>query len=103
MTKTIKMTPDLQKKIDGFDKTNDHFKKIYTKDGIDKIELITFLEESIKLMPDEDKSDFAQHVIFHILLWGSYNLRDALGILECAKLEYYESWCNAVEDEEDED
>jgi hypothetical protein len=101
MVKVIKMTPELQKKSEGFDKATEHFKKIYTRKGIDKIELITFIEESIKLLPDEDKSDFAQHVIFHILLWGSYNLRKAMGILECAKIDYYQSWMNFDEDDED--
>jgi hypothetical protein len=100
MTKTIKMTPDLQKKLEGFNKADDHFKKIYTKDGIDKMELITFIEESIKLMPDEDKSDFVQHVIFHILLWGSWNFRDAMGILECAKIDFYESMRSVEEEDE---
>jgi hypothetical protein len=103
MTKIIKMTPDLQKKIEGFDKTDDHYKKIFTKDGIDKTELITFIEESIKLLPDEDKSDFTQHVIFHILLWGSWNLRDAMGIIECAKMDYYNTLISTMDEEDEED
>jgi hypothetical protein len=103
MTKIIKMTSELQKKIEGFDKADDHYKKIFTKDGIDKTELINFIEESIKLLPDEDRSDFAQHVIFHILLWGSWDLRDAMGIIECAKLDYREAWMYANDDIEQED
>jgi hypothetical protein len=101
MAKVIKMTPELQKKSEGFDKADEHFKKIYTKNGINKLELINFIEDTIQLMPQEGKSDFAQHIIFHILLWSSYNLYEALGILECAKVDYYESWINMNEDDED--
>lgn len=71
-----------------FDQINDNFKKIFTENGVDEDQLCEFLANVLKITPSEDRSNMASRMIFDIINWGSYNVFEALGIIEAVKHQY---------------
>ena len=85
-----------------FDLAQESFKKIYTEKGIDDQALVDFIDSTMQLLPDEEKSCVGVHLMFHIINRGSYNDFEALGMLEAAKLDYIRA-CESVASEEDDE
>lgn len=86
-----------------FDLAHENFKKIYTDKGVDTMAMINFVENTIKLVPEEERADFSAHLMFHILLWGSGGYYEALGMLESVKLEYAQAWYDAQQKDDDDE
>ena len=82
-----------------FDQINDNFKKIFTEKGVDEDQLCEFLANVLKITPQEDRSDMAYRMIFDIINWGSYNVFEALGIIEAVKHQYIKVVDSVFEDE----
>lgn len=77
-----------------FDKTSDNFKKICTENGIDTDALVEFINNAIKLIPDEEKMDFASYLIITVMIECSCNIFEGLGILEIAKQNFLNATIN---------
>lgn len=88
-----------EKHVEIFDKINDNFKKIFTDKGVDKDQLCEFLANVLQIAPDEDRSNLASQMIFEIINWGSYNVYEALGIIEAVKHQYIEVVDSVFEEE----
>jgi hypothetical protein len=86
--KVIKMSPEKEKTSD-FDKVSDNFKKICTANGIDQEALTTFVVNSIKLVPEEEKLMFIRYLLYEIVVLGTFDVYEALGMLETVKMDYF--------------
>ena len=86
-----------------FDLTQESFKKIYTENGINDQALVEFIDSTMQLLPDEEKSCIGVHLMFHIVNRGAYNDFEALGMFEAAKTDYIRACENAAIEEENED
>lgn len=85
-----------------FDLAQESFKKIYTDNGINDQALVDFIDSTMQLLPDEDKSYVGVHLMFHIINRASYNDFEALGMLEATKLDYIRACENAATEEKEE-
>lgn len=71
-----------------FDNVSDNFKKICTERGIDTEALIDFIINAIKLIPDEEKLNFAQYLIVNSTIQCTDNIYEGLGVLAVSKASY---------------
>jgi len=61
-------------------------KKLFLENGIvDQQFAFNLISNIVKLVPDEDKQQFARDVVFETIVISSNNEYDAIGILEFAK------------------
>jgi len=68
----------------------------FKKESSDKI------EEILKEVPDEWKSEVASFIILQSAIFGAVTMFEGIGILEWAKLEYIDV-CENIDDENEED
>ena len=71
-----------------FDNVSDNFKKICTEKGIDTEALIDFIINAIKLIPDEERLNFAQYLIVNGVIQCTDNIYEGLGVLGVSKANY---------------
>jgi hypothetical protein len=60
------------------------------------------VKKHLDKLGEDEKREFAHRVIFDLALWTGYNAFEMIGILECVKMDLFES-IKYSEDEEDDD
>jgi hypothetical protein len=86
--KIVKTNTEKEKTAD-FDKVSDNFKKICTDNGIDQDALTTFVVNSIQLVPENEKLMFIRYLLYEIIVLGTFDVYEALGMLETVKMDYF--------------
>lgn len=61
-----------------------------------------YLKELLDSVPKDLRASMTESIILQSIIWGSYNVYEAVGILECAKRSYLESFEKVIL-EQDED
>lgn len=89
----------METKEEIFNKTSDNFKKICTKNGIDKDALIKFVINAVELIPENEKMDFLDSLIVEEVLMCTDTIYEALGVLALSKARYLK----IMENDEDDD
>jgi hypothetical protein len=97
MTKIINMKPTIKpkpvskadkEKAIAFDKAKENFAKIFTDNGVSYAALSSFVVNTIRCMPEDERLDTIRYLLTEVTVLNTIDMYEFFGMLEVVKMDY---------------